>query len=138
MFSTCHKMTKYRNKTVIPDLSGTCTMDNNKHLKISKFVLTLVGIWPLQFDSKYQFLQIFYKIYCKAVHIYFFSTSCFQWLELFFLIGSNNLNETVQNIGVSLLYAMDIAKILLCSGKTAKKLVTHIYEAERKIMSGNS
>lgn len=61
--------------------------------------------------------------------------SCSQWLQLFF---TNNIDELLENIGVSMLYTTNIMKIWVCSGGKAAKLIKQIYEVENRIFSGSN
>lgn len=110
---------------------------HNKHLQLSKVVLTITGIWRIKFyENETQFLQSCYNIYSRITKSYFLIMCCSQWLQLFF-IATINVDELLENIGVSLFYSVDIVKIWICSGSKATKLINHIYEVENWIFSGS-
>lgn len=110
---------------------------NNKHLKLSKLALTVAGMWPSEFYQKSHFLQSCYIAYTRTLKSYFFIMSCSQWLQLLFIATSNNVDELLENLGVSLLYTINIMKIWICSSSSAAKLIKHIYKVEERIFSGS-
>lgn len=110
-------------------------MEQSKHLRLSKVALMFIGIWPFEFYHESRLLRASYAIYCKSILTYYFATCCCQWLQIFFFEDSN-VDEILENFGVSLLYTINMAKVGICCSKGASNLIFQIVETEKRILSG--
>lgn len=110
-------------------------MEYAKHLQMSRLALMVIGIWPFKFENKSKLLQIGYLLYCKILHVYYFAALYCQCVQIFFL-EEYNVDEVLENVGVSMLYTINLVKVAICSSKGAKHLIFQILETEKRMFSG--
>lgn len=94
--------------------------------------LQIIGMWPPESRK----LQFFYQIYSKIIFIWFVFFTTSQFIEIYFVY--TDFKELTSNAGVSLLYAVAIAKvyIILFKKQKIKDLVEEIRESEVEILNG--
>lgn len=95
----------------------------------------LIGIWPFKFDHKSRLLRISYEIYCKLLHAYYYAALYCQCVQIYFL-EEYNVDEVLENVGVTMLYTINLVKVAICSSKGAKDLMFQIFETEKRIFAG--
>lgn len=106
-----------------------------KHLVLSRLSLLLLGIWPFPYDNESRILRLGYEVYRVALYVYCLTMSSCQWLKIYFF-GDDNVDEILENLGVSLLYSVNMAKVAICCSKGATNLIYQIAETEKRIFSG--
>lgn len=95
--------------------------------------LQIVGMWP----PKSNRLKPIYHVYSRLVFVWFVCFTTSQFVEIYFV--HSDFKELTSNAGVSLLYAVAIAKVYLVLFKRPriKKLVEIIRESELAIMQSD-
>lgn len=106
-----------------------------KHLRMSRLSLMFLGIWPFKYDHKSRLLRTSYEVYRISLYIYYITMSCCQWLKIYYF-RDDNVDEILENLGVSLLYSVNMVKVGICCSKGATNLILQIAETEERIFAG--
>lgn len=103
----------------------------SKFFKIVSVATALLGIWPFKFKDGSEYLKKIYLVYGLGVRSYFVIFTGSQIFQLYYILG-NDLQELLDNMGVSLLYLVVIAKIYVCTRNLAIKLIDQIEATEKR------
>lgn len=102
---------------------------------MSKLLLMLIGIWPFKYENESRLLRIGYIIYCQLLHLYYVAALYCQCVQIFYL-EEYDIDKVLENVEVSMLYTINLIKVVICSSKGAKHLIFQIFETEKRIYSG--
>lgn len=101
-------------------------------LKINMNILKFVGIKTVS-NKKW---KKYHKVFAQLSMVYLCTFVMTEHYEVYRTLG-DDLFDTVSNLGVSLLYSIGIAKILVCRGKRVTYLLDEIQKTERSILEGD-
>ncbi|KAI7815190.1 Odorant receptor Or26 [Rhyzopertha dominica] len=107
-------------------------MYKHTYLRIDKKSLTALGLWPGKVTD-HTVLQKIYEFYGTILRIYFVLFVISQLVQLV-IVSTKDVQEAFDNMGVSLLYTVDIVKIRIASSKVAQGLSDEVMETEKKIL----
>ncbi|KAI7815191.1 Odorant receptor Or27a [Rhyzopertha dominica] len=111
-------------------------MYKHTYLRIDKKSLMALGLWPGKVTD-HTVLQKIYEIYGTALRIYFVLFVISQLVQLI-IVSTKDVQEAFDNMGVSLLYSVDIFKIRIAISKVAQGLSDQVMETEKKILEGGN
>lgn len=109
-------------------------MQEHVFLKINIQVLKIVGIKQVNIKNKnLKLLETLHRIYSTLMQTYFTLFVISEIYEVFRTLGKDFF-VTVSNLGVSLLYLIELVKIQVCKSKRITYLINEIIKKESKIV----
>lgn len=107
-------------------------MEDHIHMKFAKILMIILGIWPVKLKG---FKLKLYDAYFYTSYLYhiLFDIS----LGAIIFISRGTLVETAGNLGVSIVYFINIYKVFLCRSVPVKNILREIEEKERLILESD-
>lgn len=104
-------------------------MDKQIHMNFSKNILVLIGIWPVKWTGLNQML---YKLYFYFQFSFFIISDVLCQGSMIFSSG-NEFLQTATILGVTMVYIINIYRVIICRSKSMVLMLQQIQERERYI-----
>lgn len=104
-------------------------MEKQKHLDFSKNILILIGIWPVKWTGIK--LRI-YKSYFYFQFFFFIISDVLCQGSMIFS-SPNEFLETAANLGVTMVYIINIYRVIICRSKLMISMLEQIEQREQNI-----
>ncbi|KAJ8950663.1 hypothetical protein NQ314_007793 [Rhamnusium bicolor] len=104
-------------------------MKDHVHMKFAKALMTILGIWPIKLTG---YKLKLYNVYFYISFTYYILYDISQGAMVFITTG--NFVETAGNLGVTIIYVINIYKVLICRSEDIKKIIHQIEVKEKLIM----
>lgn len=110
----------------------------NKHLKVTMFVNSLIGVWPFIFENNPK-LKKSYNYYSKLIFTSNFLAVIRAYVKLFIYLTEDvlNTNEIFENLATTLLVTVSVVRVLAMKSAGINKIVRNIIEVEENIYASN-
>lgn len=105
-------------------------MLEQRHLGFSKRILILIGIWPVEWTG---FKLLLYKFYFYFQFSFFIISDVLCQGSMIFSSG-NQFLETAANLGVTMVYIINIYRVIICRSSLMISMLQQIAEREEKIL----
>lgn len=113
-------------------------MKITEHLLVVKILLLLLGVWPANMIKVHPLIATIYSKYFLAAWSFLAIFEISQYIQLVLLIiGGQNAEEIVENLSVSILYTLNLYKILCCRTRNVFSLFSLISENKKKVLATN-
>lgn len=99
-------------------------------MSFTKTILILIGIWPVKWTGLK--LQI-YNIYFYFQFFFFIISDLISQVSMIFL-SKNQFLETAANLGVTVVYLINIYRVMICRSKSMTLMLDTIEEREKSIL----
>lgn len=104
-------------------------MERQSHMNFSKNILILIGIWPVKWTG----LKLkLYKLYFYFQFSFFIISDVLCQGSMIFS-SENEFLETAANLGVTMVYIINIYRVTICRSKSMLSMLEQIEEREQNI-----
>ncbi|KAJ8973944.1 hypothetical protein NQ317_002448 [Molorchus minor] len=118
--------------TIYTQLISPQKMKNQVHMKFAKILMAILGIWPVKLSG---YNLKLYNAYFYTSFAYYIVYAISQAAMVF--ISDGNFVQVASNLGVTIVYVINIYKILICRSQPIKKILLEIEIRETLILEGN-
>lgn len=108
----------------------------NKHLKITMYANSLLGVWPFIFEHHPR-LRKLYKFYSNLTFKYYFLFIITAYVKFFQIITASKINflDIFSNLAITLLYTVTIMRVYSLKTDRLKKIIKKIIQTENRIFA---
>ncbi|XP_023310658.1 uncharacterized protein LOC111691683 [Anoplophora glabripennis] len=107
-------------------------MEDNIHMKFAKILMIILGIWPVKLTG---WKLNLYNAYFYASYVYYIMYDISQGAIIF--IARGTFLQTAGNLGVTIVYVINIYKVFICRSTPVKKILQEIEAKERLILEND-
>lgn len=107
-------------------------MDDQVHMKFAKILMIILGIWPVKLTG---WKLKLYNAYFYTSYVYYIMYDISQGAIIF--ISRGTFMETAGNLGVTIVYVINIYKVFICRSQLVKKILQEIEAKERIILEND-
>ncbi|KAJ8909852.1 hypothetical protein NQ315_013338 [Exocentrus adspersus] len=136
LYKSCHhsyfivkKVTKILIVLVLHEIG---IMGDHIHMKFAKTLMTILGIWPVKLTG---WKMILYNTYFYTSYVYYILYDISQGAMVF--IEKGDFLETAGNLGVLIVYVINIYKVYLCRSVAIRDIIREIEIKESLILKSN-